>query len=89
MHSPAGSVTLKAPGRPFRGLSFRGPLMVLAVRCPNPQCRKYQLVEDADRGRAVSCLVCKQAIKVPAAPAPAPLPAPPGPTPPAPPLNLD
>ncbi len=40
--------------------------MVVAVRCPNPQCRKYMLVEDRDRGRAVSCLICKQPIKVPA-----------------------
>jgi hypothetical protein len=51
--------------------------MVLAVRCPNPQCRKYMLVEDGDRGRVVSCLICKQAIKVPTPQSP----------PPAPPLN--
>jgi len=60
--------------------------MVLAVRCPNPQCRKFMLVEDHDRGRVVSCLICKQPIKVPAASAPAA--APPIPAPPAPPLNL-
>lgn len=59
--------------------------MVLAVRCPNPQCRKYMLVEDDDRGRVVSCLICKQAIKVPTATAPQ---AAPGPIPPAPPLSL-
>jgi hypothetical protein len=40
--------------------------MVFAVRCPNPQCRKYMLVEDHDRGKAVHCLVCKQPIRVPA-----------------------
>jgi hypothetical protein len=45
--------------------------MVVAVRCPNPKCRKYMLVEDRDRGQAVPCLICKQPIKVPAATAPA------------------
>jgi hypothetical protein len=44
--------------------------MVVAVRCPNPECRKYMLVEDRDRGAVVACLVCKQPIKVPAAPPP-------------------
>lgn len=45
------------------------------------------LVEDHDRGRVVSCLICKQPIKVPAASGPAsPPPAPPAP---APPLALD
>ena len=43
--------------------------MVNAVRCPNAACKKYQLVEAADRGKTVACLVCKQPIKVPAAPA--------------------
>lgn len=46
--------------------------MVLAVRCPNPQCRKFQLVEDRDRGQVVSCLICKKPIKVPAAQAASP-----------------
>ncbi|MBY0513518.1 MAG: hypothetical protein K2P78_06360 [Gemmataceae bacterium] len=41
--------------------------MVFAVRCPNPQCRKFMLVENADRGKVVPCLVCKQPIQVPAA----------------------
>ena len=41
--------------------------MVVAVRCPNPQCRKFMLVEEADQGKVVACLVCKQPIKVPAA----------------------
>jgi hypothetical protein len=40
--------------------------MVFAVRCPNPQCRKYMLVEDHDRGQTVPCLICKQPIRVPA-----------------------
>jgi hypothetical protein len=60
--------------------------MVLAVRCPNPQCRKFMLVEDHDRGRVASCLICKQPIKVPAAGTPA-APPPTAPTP-APPLTL-
>ena len=58
--------------------------MVLAVRCPNPQCRKYMLVEDGDRGRVVSCLICKQAIKVPIPAASPTVPA----SPPPPPLSL-
>ena len=41
--------------------------MVVAVRCPNPQCRKFMLVEEHQRGQVVSCLICKQPIKVPAA----------------------
>ena len=41
--------------------------MVAAVRCPNPKCRKYMLVEDTDQGRVVPCLICKQPIKVPIA----------------------
>lgn len=50
--------------------------MVFAVRCPNPKCRKYQLVEDHDRNKVVNCLICRTAIKVGAGPASAP---PPGP----------
>ena len=38
--------------------------MVFAVQCPNPKCRKYMLVEDRDRGKVVSCLLCRTAIKV-------------------------
>lgn len=41
--------------------------MVAAVRCPNPKCRKFMLVEDADSGKVVPCLICKQPIKVPSA----------------------
>ena len=40
--------------------------MVVATRCPNPACKKYQLIEDADRGKSIACLICKQPIKVPA-----------------------
>lgn len=47
--------------------------MVSAVQCPNPQCHKYQLVEERDRGKVVPCLICKTAIKVAAVPPP-PLP---------------
>jgi hypothetical protein len=43
--------------------------MVVAVRCPNPKCRKYMLVEDGDRGKVVDCLICKKPIGVPADPA--------------------
>lgn len=50
--------------------------MVIAVRCPGERCRKFQLVEDADRGKVVSCLICKAAIRVPAAGAAASPPAP-------------
>ena len=39
--------------------------MVSAVRCPNPECRKYMLVEDNQRGQVETCLICKQPIKVP------------------------
>ena len=41
--------------------------MVIAVRCPEEKCRKYQLVEDTDRGKVVACLICKASIGVPAA----------------------
>jgi hypothetical protein len=41
--------------------------MVFAVRCPNPQCKKFMLVEGNDRGKVVQCLICKQPIQVPAA----------------------
>ena len=37
--------------------------MVAAVRCPS--CRKYMLVEPADRGRVVACLACKSPVRVP------------------------
>jgi hypothetical protein len=40
--------------------------MVFATRCPNPLCQKYQLVEGADRGKTIPCLICKKPIKVPA-----------------------
>jgi hypothetical protein len=37
---------------------------VFAVQCPNPKCRKYMLVEEADRGKVVPCLLCKTPIRV-------------------------
>jgi hypothetical protein len=46
--------------------------MVFAVQCPNSQCRKYQLVEERDRGQVVPCLICKTPIKVAGTPSPAP-----------------
>jgi hypothetical protein len=38
--------------------------MVFAVRCPNPKCLKYMLVEEHDRNKVVPCLLCKTAIRV-------------------------
>ena len=66
-----GSVTIKAHPSRRVGFVVGGAVMVFAVRCPNPQCRKYMLVEEHDRGKVVSCLICKQPIKVPDPP-PAP-----------------
>ena len=40
------------------------PPPVFAVQCPNPNCRKYMLVEAHDRGKVVACLICKTAIRV-------------------------
>ncbi len=37
---------------------------VFAVQCPNEKCRKFQLVEDHDRGKVVHCLLCKTPIRV-------------------------
>lgn len=37
---------------------------VFAVQCPNPQCRKYMLVEEHERGKVVNCLVCKTPIRL-------------------------
>lgn len=42
--------------------------MVFAVRCPNPQCKKFMLVEQDQRGHTISCLICKQPIAVPPPP---------------------
>jgi hypothetical protein len=46
--------------------------MVFAVRCPNPQCKKFMLVEEDQRGQAVTCLICQVPIAVPAPPPPIP-----------------
>jgi hypothetical protein len=43
--------------------------MVFAVQCPNPQCRKFMLVEEHDRNKVVNCLICKTPIRVGAGPA--------------------
>lgn len=48
--------------------------MVVAVRCPAEKCRKYQMVEDSDRGKTVNCLVCGAPIRVPAENPPSPPP---------------
>ena len=37
---------------------------VFAVQCPDPRCRKYMLVEERDRGKVISCLLCKSPIRV-------------------------
>jgi hypothetical protein len=37
---------------------------VFAVRCPNPKCQKFMLVEEHDRNKVVPCLLCKTPIKV-------------------------
>jgi hypothetical protein len=42
--------------------------MVFAVQCPNPRCRKFMLVEDHDRNKVVTCLLCKTPIRVGGAP---------------------
>jgi len=39
--------------------------MVVKVRCSAAACRKYQLVEEADRGHSVKCLICQSPIHVP------------------------
>jgi hypothetical protein len=56
--------------------------MVFAVRCPNPKCQKYMLVEDHDRNQVVACLICKTAIRVGGGPSPAPQPSKSPPPPP-------
>jgi hypothetical protein len=43
--------------------------MVFAVQCPNARCRKFMLVEDHDRNKVVSCLLCKTPIRVGGGPA--------------------
>lgn len=48
--------------------------MVVAVRCPAAACRKYMLVEAADRGKVVPCLICRRGIPVPGDDVPPPLP---------------
>ena len=45
--------------------------MVIQVQCPAAACRKFMLVEAADRGRVVPCLLCRAGVPVPAADAPA------------------
>jgi hypothetical protein len=38
--------------------------MVFAVQCPNPKCRKFMLVEDHERGKVVTCLLCRTPIRI-------------------------
>jgi hypothetical protein len=42
--------------------------MVFAVQCPNPNCKKYMLVEERDCMNAVVCLLCKTPFQVEAEP---------------------
>jgi hypothetical protein len=44
--------------------------MVFAIQCPNAKCRKFMLVEDQERGKIVTCLLCKEPIQVGGKPAP-------------------
>jgi hypothetical protein len=46
--------------------------MVSTIQCPNPKCRKFMLVEESERGKVVTCLLCKEPIPVTAKPAPTP-----------------
>jgi hypothetical protein len=39
-------------------------VMVFAVQCPNPKCKKFMLVEDHQQGKVVPCLLCRTAIKI-------------------------
>jgi hypothetical protein len=38
--------------------------MTFITRCPYPECRKYMLLEDRDRGTTVDCLCCKRPINL-------------------------
>src|SRR5262245_51963456 len=38
--------------------------MPFIIQCPYADCGKFMLLEDADRGAAVNCLVCKRSIKL-------------------------
>jgi LSD1 subclass zinc finger protein len=38
--------------------------MPFIIQCPYPECGKYMLLEDSDRGSTVKCLVCKKPIKL-------------------------
>lgn len=34
--------------------------MPFILQCPREDCRKFMLVEDSDRGKAIECLVCRR-----------------------------
>jgi hypothetical protein len=46
--------------------------MVFAVQCPNPNCRKFMLVEE--RERTIVCLLCKVPFHIDVEPATRPQP---------------
>jgi hypothetical protein len=48
-------------------------MMVFAVQCPNPRCRKFMLVEEHDCNNVVSCLLCRTPIRVGPPPSPRPV----------------
>lgn len=49
--------------------------MAVTLICPNLQCGKTMVADDAQRGKVVRCVHCQKALLVPGAPA-APRPAP-------------
>ncbi|MCA9165743.1 MAG: hypothetical protein KDA62_22300, partial [Planctomycetales bacterium] len=38
--------------------------MPFKVCCPYPDCGKFMLVEDSDRGGSVNCLICRRSIRL-------------------------
>ena len=37
--------------------------MVFAIQCPSAACRKFMLVEAAQRGQVIRCLICGVGIR--------------------------
>jgi hypothetical protein len=50
--------------------------MVFAIQCPNPKCRKFMLVEEKERNKVVTCLLCREPIQIGNKPDPTPNPPP-------------
>jgi hypothetical protein len=51
--------------------------MVFAIQCPNPKCRKFMLVEEKERNKVVTCLLCREPIQIASKPDSTPNPPPP------------